>query len=127
MPVAYEWENDEKTIIGYTLSGDDWNWTDYHKTVRMSMFALVNLDHSVHVIADFRDVTRFPGGAIAHLRTLGKKQHQNFSGVAVAVGLPTDLRAQLSGATQAEKITVGEQIIYFAEDKDAAHTLLNTL
>ncbi len=128
MPVEFQWEDEDKTAIRYVLSGADWNWRDYHRTVQRSMFELVNIDHVVHVVADFQAVVKLPGGAIAHLRTIGKQQPQGkFSGKAIVIGLEESWRHKLLASPDADRLELPNQVIYFVATNEAAGKILEEL
>jgi hypothetical protein len=119
MPVTFEWWNDEKTVMAYSVTGNDWNWTDVHRAVHLSLFQLVNVDHPVHTLADFRQATKWAGGAMAHLRSLGKKrEHTHFSGKAILLGVPDDLRVKVTGDLTRFDFITAEQAIHFVSDED---------
>ncbi|MFW5692190.1 MAG: hypothetical protein ACOCX3_02440 [Chloroflexota bacterium] len=126
MPVDYAWYDDTQHAIRLTALGE-WSWLDYHRAMRMALFLLVNIDHQVDTVIDFTRSARMPGGAIAHLRSLAKRQHQNLSGRAVVIGLSGEWRARVAGSEAAEQFQVGDQTVYFVDDSSAAAALLARL
>lgn len=124
MGVSYDWYDDSQTVMVYTAEGD-WNWNDYHKAVRMSLFSLHGLEHPVDMLLDLRGTDKTPAGAVAHLRSVGKRLHDNLSGRAVIVGLDDATARQLVGAG-ARMLQFGEQTLYFADTPDEAIALLRS-
>jgi hypothetical protein len=122
MVVQFKWDNETKTILRYVAQGD-WNWLDYHRAVRISLFSLYSAKAPVDVIFDLRGGSRLPGGAVAHLRTVGKKQHDTLSGRAVIIGLDeTTLRQIVPDGGRL--LTLGNQQLHFADSDDEAYALL---
>lgn len=125
MGVSYTWDDDAKTTLRYTAT-DPWNWNDYHKAVRMAAFSLHGLEHPVDVIFDLSATATLPGGALAHLRTVGRRSHDALSGRVVIVNLPPDVRDQLAGAGQRD-LQLDDRTLYFVDDNAEATTLLKRL
>ncbi len=125
MPVQFKWGDETKTVMSYTATGADWNWADFHRTVHLSLFQLVNVDHPVHTLADFRPTTRFPGGAVAHLRSIGKKrEHTHFSGKVALVGVPDEVRVKITGDSARFAVQFTEHEVYFVADEAEAMAVL---
>lgn len=90
MGIRFEWYNPEKTVMRYVFEGD-WNWLDYHRVARVSVFQMMSLpERSVHSLLDMRavGVGRFPFGVMAHARTFGKRHMPALSGHAVVLAMP---------------------------------------
>ncbi len=122
MGFRFAW-NDDRTLMRYIAEGD-WNWNDYHKIVRASLFSLHNLGHSVDVIIDLRGGSRVPAGAQAHIRSFGKRQQPNLSGRAVVIGLDPAVEAQILGGAESRVLHVDDQTIFFADNDNEALALL---
>lgn len=97
MGFEFAWDNDDKIALRYTASGD-WNWKDYHLSVRQSLFTLHKHEESVDSIIDIRQGTRdeLPRGLASHVRTFGKPFQPNLSGRAVAIGFPQSALDELN-------------------------------
>lgn len=120
MGFRYHWDNDEHTILRYTAE-PPWNWNDYHKTVRMASFSLHNLGHPVDVVIDLRQTQQLPGGAVAHVRTFGKRLHPNLSGRVVVIGLDEAVVRQVA---QDGVLQIEDQTVYFVKDEAEADTII---
>jgi len=128
MGFEYSWDDDEaQTVLRYTAVGDDWNWNDYHKTVRTALFALHRIGHAVDVVVDLSDTDHLPGGAVAHVRSFGKRQNPNLTGRAVVIGLDRDIERTLTGGSDERVLRFGEQILYFVDDEASAQKVLAAL
>lgn len=66
MNVEIRWENEERTVIRYTYSGD-WNWEQFY-TVLETRLHEDKLDSRATVLVDFRGITRLPSDMILHLK-----------------------------------------------------------
>jgi hypothetical protein len=66
MNVEIRWENEERTVIRYTYSGD-WNWEQFY-TVLETRLQEDKLDSRATVLVDFRGITKFPSDMILHLK-----------------------------------------------------------
>ena len=90
MPTELHWDNAEQTILMTTFSGDisvDEFLATYDKLADM----IIPLDHTVFIIADFREVTRLPMGILAASGSTSRKTAPNIGGLAI-VGSNTVLR-----------------------------------
>lgn len=110
----------------YIVEGD-WNWHDYHRAVRVSLFAMINHPRTVHSLIDLRASGRaaLPAGFGAHARTFGKRGTPALSGKAVVLGVrleqlpPSILDADGTLATPDGRV-------YFAQSEDEARALLQS-
>ena len=121
MPVDFVWEDDDKTVIRYRALGQ-WNWNDFHKTVRISTFQLERLDHAIETLFDLTGSSRLPAGAVGHLRTLGKADHERRRPRAIVIGADAALQRQVGavdGVYAAE-----DQLLHFVPTEAAAQELL---
>lgn len=123
MGMRFEWDDEEKTVIRYVAEGD-WNWTDFHRSVRVALFALHNLGHPVDTILDLSQSTKTPGGAIAHIRSVGKPQNEYISGRAIVIGLDSQTETNLLAGQPDRALSFGEQTIHFVDDEQQAQALL---
>lgn len=124
MGVEFKWDNDARTRLRYVVAGA-WNWTEFHRAVRVSIFALYNAGEAVDVILDLRGGDRLPAGAVGHLRTVGKKTHAKLTGRAVVIGLDeATIRQLIPGGGRV--LVLGEQRIHFVADDAEALAVLNT-
>lgn len=122
-----QWEDDAKTLIRYKAV-DAWNWTDFHRAVRLSTFGMGAHDGPVvDTIVDFSQTARIPGGALAHIRSAGKRHVPQISGRAIIIGLPPEIEAKLLAGSPKRELNMREQHIYFVDDEAAAQTLLHQL
>lgn len=127
MPVRYVWgDPEQKTVLRYLVEGQ-WNWNDYHKAVRMSLFALHGLDHDVDVVIDMTGTEKLPAGAATHIRSFGKRDNPCLTGRAIVIGMDAGFVQRLLGETsESERVLQsGDQYIYFVDDEEAAQTLLD--
>ncbi|MFQ3645351.1 MAG: hypothetical protein SNJ54_05975 [Anaerolineae bacterium] len=126
MPVRYEWYNAEKSVMRYIAEGD-WNWHDYHRTVRVSLFAMMNHPHAVHSLIDLRASGRatLPAGFGAHARTFGKRGTPALSGKAIVLGVtPEQIPPNILDADGTLETPDGR--VYFAQSEDEARALLQS-
>ncbi len=70
MNVDIRWENDDRTLIRYTYSGD-WDWDEFYGILERRL-PEDRLDSSSTVLVDFRTINRFPSDAILHLKRAAK-------------------------------------------------------
>lgn len=120
MGISFKWDNG---VLRY-VAEDQWNWNDYHKAVRIASFSLNNVDHQVDVILDLSQSIKIPSGAVAHLRTLGKKDHPKLTGRGIIINLDHDTRRKLAGNDE-DNFQIGEQTIYFVDNEAQAQILLS--
>lgn len=125
MGMRFEWDDDEKTVIRYVAEGT-WNWTDFHRSVRVSLFALHKLGHPVDTILDLTHSAKTPGGAIAHIRSVGKPQQEHISGRAIVIGLDAETETKLLAGQPERMLRFGEQTIHFVDDEQQAQAILLT-
>jgi hypothetical protein len=69
-----------------------WDWNLFHRTLRRMSLRYDEVAHPVELIIDFRGTTRFPGGTIAHIRSLGTAFHPNAPARAVVLGVSQDMQ-----------------------------------
>lgn len=120
MPVKFVWDANLENVVRYTFDGA-WNWKEFHRVVRVSIFSFYKATALVDLIVDFRGTT-LPAGAVGHIRTIGKKQNEYMSGRAVVIGLDAATVHNI-GAVDGIFRT-GEQIIAFVDDDDQAYQII---
>jgi hypothetical protein len=91
MPVEFAWDNPERTIMRLRAV-ETWDWNLFHKTHRRMSLRYDEVTHPVELIIDFRKSERFPGGTIAHIRSLGTAFHANAPARAVILGVSVDMQ-----------------------------------
>lgn len=127
MAFRFQWDNDEQTVMRLIAEGD-WNWRDYHHVARASMFSMLHVQHTVHVLIDLRNSTRtkMPGGIKAHAATFGKPLSKSGSGYAVVLGMPEDPAKLLPLAKDGTFVTPTGRV-YFARSEEEAQEILASL
>ncbi|GAB4512549.1 MAG: hypothetical protein OHK0046_12250 [Anaerolineae bacterium] len=120
MPVEFHWHDDSTRSILIFTTEDPWNWNDFHKAVRMSLFSLHRLGHAVDTILDLRQSTRTPAGAVGHLRSVGKPTTPLISGRAAVVGLDAETEKSLLAGSKTRVLHLEKQTIYFVDTLDEA-------
>ncbi len=128
MPVDYQWDNNDKTIMRYTVQGA-WDWNDFYRQMRRSLLWWDDLDHVVDIIIDFRGgdhlpdgSIKLPAGAMAHLRSIGTIEHANAPHRAVVIGVSADLQAKIGAVDGVYKPPRRE--IRFVENDDQARAVI---
>jgi len=124
VPVRHEWYNAERSVMRYIAEGD-WNWHDYHRAVRASLFAMVNHPRSVHSLIDLRASGRptLPAGFGAHARTFGRRASPALSGRAVVLGVtPEQFPQNLLDADGTLETPDGR--VYFVQSEEEARALM---
>ena len=91
MAVEFEWANPERTIMRLRAA-QTWDWNLFHKTLRRMSLRYDEVTHPVELIIDFRGTARFPGGTIAHIRSLGTAFHPHAPARAVVLGVSQDMQ-----------------------------------
>lgn len=121
MPITYDWDNPEQTLIRLRAEGA-WNWNDLHKTMRRAGFWLDAVDHPVDLILDLRGGDRLPAGALGQIRSLGRAVHPNGRDRLLIIGLDPVVAGPLGGEEGVYR--TNDRAIYFAPDEAAAHGIL---
>lgn len=121
MPVDFDWLNEEKTVMVYTIAGN-WNWNDLHKNLRRSTLWWDDVEYPVEVIIDLSGSPKLPAGAVGHLRSIGVFQHANSPGRAVLVGVPLEVQTALGAHDGVYRD--GERELRFAADQAAAQAII---
>lgn len=85
MSVTTEWHDDHKTVILYTVS-DPWTWDEMYKGIDDCYAMMETVQHSVDTIFDIRESNGLPPSALANIRTLNRRRHENSRHV-VVIGL----------------------------------------
>ncbi|MFO7321345.1 MAG: hypothetical protein DIU68_006420 [Chloroflexota bacterium] len=121
MAFDFVWDDEARRVIRYRAMGQ-WNWNDFHRTVRVSTFHLDNLDHPVETVLDLRQSARTPAGAVGHLRSLGKKDHANRLPRAIVIGLDAETQRALGAVDGVYR--ANEQLIRFVDSEEEAQAIL---
>jgi hypothetical protein len=125
MTVKFGWGDEAHTVMRYTAEGQ-WNWKDYHRAVRVSLFALRGVDHPVHSILDLTHTDILPRGALPHLITVGAKKHPCLSGYGVVIGLDHQIEGNLLQGKSERVLRMGEQVIHFVDNETDARIVLDS-
>ena len=80
MSIQLSWDNDEKTIIRFDY-GKGWTWDDFSEAGKLVQKMRAEVNHPVHIIANFEDGAFPPLGALGKFRTA----QENVPGDAVVV------------------------------------------
>lgn len=74
MSIKTEWGNDEKTILLFTYE-PNWSWNDLNDAVTLAYDMMETIDHPVVHIADMRNASILPSGAMTQGRNLANRRH----------------------------------------------------
>ena len=121
MPVDFQWDNDEKTIIRYTASGV-WNWNEFHKHLRRSLLWFDQVSHPIEMIIDLRGGNKLPAGAVGHLRSIGAKAHPNSTGRAIVLGVDGETQHRLGAVDGVYQDS--QRLLRFVETDEMAYQIL---
>jgi hypothetical protein len=121
MTFGFRWDNDDKTVLRYVAAGA-WNWNDLHKHLRRSTLWLDTVDHLVETIIDLRAGAKLPAGAVAHLRSLGKRIHPKMQARTIILGVDPAVQRQLGAVDGVYQTSV--QLIRFASSDEEAAAIL---
>jgi hypothetical protein len=83
MPVSIRWEDDDKTVMRYTIQGR-WTWEELYPCFEEGIEMAKSVSHRFDVIIDFSQTSHLPGNAITHLRGIAERQVGNM-GVGIFV------------------------------------------
>ncbi len=117
MPVEFAWDNPERTIMRLKAF-ESWDWNLFHKTHRRMSLRYDEVTHLVELIIDFRKSERFPGGTIAHIRSLGTAFHVNAPARAVVLGVSQDMQRAI-GARAAVYQDDRRKLVFGRDDRHA--------
>jgi hypothetical protein len=116
MPVHFTWHDTLENVARYTFEGA-WDWKEFHRVVRVSIFSFYKATALVDTLVDFRGTT-LPAGAAGHIRTIGKKQNEYMSGRAVVIGLDAETIRKVGAVDGVYR--AGEQVVAFVGDEAGA-------
>ena len=91
MAVSLNWDNDQKSILKVTFTGDV-TAADFIQAFTRQSELLASVPHNVCVVADFREITRIPITILSASSSLSGRTFPNLVGLAV-VGSNPILRA----------------------------------
>lgn len=117
MGVDFRWDDDAQTVMRVLAEGT-WNWNDFHKTMRRATFWFDATKHPVEMVIDLRGSTKLPAGALAHIRSLGKRIHPRGRDRVVIIGLDEAVAQPLGGADGIYRDSERE-IRFVSSDADA--------
>ena len=127
MGFTYTWDDPDNLSVMRFTATDPWTWNDYHKAVRMALFTLHNHPQPVDLIIDLSPATRLPGGALAHVRSFGKRLNPSMTGRVIVIGLDAEIEARLRAGRDERVLQMQDRTIYFADDEAAAQAILSQL
>jgi hypothetical protein len=122
MGITFRWDDEARTLLRFSAEGE-WNWKDYHHMARVASFNMFNAGGAVDVIFDLRGGVKLPSGAVAHLRTVGKRLNERMTGRAAIIGLDAETTRQIA-PDGTGSLTLGDQTLYFVDDDAAAYAAL---
>lgn len=76
--IAYEWFNEEKTVLLCTYIAEDWTWEDFHNAFQTQKAMIDSVSHpKVHVIVDTSKTHWLPkgGSLLSGIRKLTDLKH----------------------------------------------------
>jgi hypothetical protein len=94
MPVTPQWDNDDKTIIRYDLTGR-WTWDEFFAAFDEGTTMLDTVQHTIHFIVNPLDLMSrgyLPPGALQNTLALYRRSKAN-AGSTVIVGGSTFFRS----------------------------------
>jgi hypothetical protein len=100
MPVAVQWDNPEKTIIRYDLTGR-WTWDEFFATYAEASGMLASVEHTVNFIVnplDYLSQGYLPAGTLQKTIGLYRNGPPN-TGITIVVGAGSFFRS-LHGISQ---------------------------
>ena len=124
MPFQFQWYDETKRAMRYIAEGQ-WNWKDYHQSVRAAAFSLTAVEHPVDSVIDLGRSARpsLPAGAGAHVRSFGRASSACLSGRAAVIGLSAGEADQL-GLSAERTLATGDGYVRFVEsDMELARLL----
>jgi hypothetical protein len=83
MSIDIEWDNEEKTIILTTYSGE-FTWDEFEATSRETEAMLKGVDHEVDILANLEDLT-IPKDALANFPKIAQAPYFTHSHVGLMV------------------------------------------
>lgn len=122
MAVKFNWDDHEKTVLLYTLEAG-WNWNDLHKNLARSTLWFDQAEQPIDRVIDLRG-TQLPGGAVGHLRSLGKKQHRNETERVVIIGVPDSVVQLVTAGHPDREYRTGTRIVRFADTLEEARAII---
>jgi hypothetical protein len=122
MPVHFDWDNEQQTVLWFTATAP-WNWTDFHRAMRQATFWLDAVQHPVDLVVDLRQSHKLPAGALGHIRSLGTAIHPNGQNRVVIIGLDEAIAGPLGGVDRV--YSDGTRLIRFVDTADEARAIVH--
>ncbi len=69
MPITVEWDDEQKTVVRWTISGE-LSWEDYRQASQVSREMAANVKGDTYTIFDATLIGRVPGNVLARLPSL---------------------------------------------------------
>lgn len=108
MPISADWDNSEKTILRLTLVGD-WTWDELHVTNPVITSLMRSVDHTVHMLVDYTQTRRMPGGGPTRILELVNTYPENF-GILVIVTSNVGVRRALNAFNAISPLKRGKKL-----------------
>jgi hypothetical protein len=121
MGISVGWDNDDKTVIRWTLL-DPWDAADFRAAFEQSQTLMKTVEHTVHILADGRAVTKVPVGSVMSNARMMIAGYPSNLGIHVAVSQNLLIRVidQAVGRLLPKGVGKG---IYAVETLDEAYAL----
>jgi hypothetical protein len=89
MPVKVEWDNEEKSVIRFTYTGN-WTWDEFYIHVKEANEMMDSVDKTCVSIVDMSKGSRLPANASIHIRNIIRQSmSHNNSGITVFIKAET--------------------------------------
>lgn len=120
MSVNVSWHNNEKNIVKFTFS-DPWTVPELTECERIIRLELVDLDHVVDAIFDFRDASVLPQNTLSYFASsLRKGETIENEGITVVYG--ANMFVHMIGSTLQKMVKSAD--IYFVNSLEEAEATL---
>lgn len=120
MSVDVSWHNDEKSIVKFTFS-DPWSVPELTECERITRLEIVELDHIVDAIFDFREASVLPQNTLSYFASsLRKGESIQNEGVTVVYG--ANMFVHMIGSTLQKMVKSAD--IYFVDNLEEAEVIL---
>ncbi|MEO8611825.1 MAG: hypothetical protein ABI690_28255 [Chloroflexota bacterium] len=86
MPVIYQWDNSDKTVLCYRLEGR-WTWDEIYQMLEEARALWKSVNHTVDMIVDMTGSAGFPpDNILGHFRNITLNYHHANTGNTAVVG-----------------------------------------
>jgi hypothetical protein len=89
-----DWRDASKTCIVFTVTAP-WTWDEMYAGIDLCYVMMGEVDHTVATLFDVRKASGMPPSALANLRNLNRRRHDN-SGKVIVIGLAAFHRSILN-------------------------------